>query len=30
MSFIQRPDDIAEAKKLIGGQTGVIAKIEKT
>lgn len=29
MSFIQRPDDIAEAKKLIGGQTGVIAKIEK-
>lgn len=29
MSFIQRPEDIAEAKKLIAGRAGVIAKIEK-
>jgi pyruvate kinase len=29
LSFVQRPDDIAEAKKLIAGRAGVMAKIEK-
>jgi pyruvate kinase len=29
LSFVQRPDDIAEARKLIRGRAGVMAKIEK-
>ena len=29
LSFVQRPDDVAEARKLIAGRTGVMAKIEK-
>jgi pyruvate kinase len=29
LSFIQRPDDIAEAKKLVRGRAAVLAKIEK-
>jgi pyruvate kinase len=29
LSFVQRPDDIAEAKKLARGHAGVMAKIEK-
>jgi pyruvate kinase len=29
LSFVQRPDDIAEAKKLARGRAGVLAKIEK-
>jgi len=29
LSFVQRPDDIAEAKKLVAGQAAVMAKIEK-
>ena len=29
LSFVQRPEDVAEARKLIGGRAGLIAKIEK-
>ncbi len=29
LSFVQRPDDVAEAKKLIGGRAGVMVKLEK-
>ncbi len=29
LSFVQRPDDVAEARKLIYGRAGVMAKIEK-
>ncbi|MBB5519297.1 pyruvate kinase [Amphiplicatus metriothermophilus] len=29
LSFVQRPDDIAEARDLIGDRAGIIAKIEK-
>lgn len=29
LSFVQRPDDIAEAKKLVQGRAGVLAKLEK-
>jgi len=29
LSFIQRPDDIAEARKIVRGRAGVLAKIEK-
>jgi len=29
LSFVQRPDDIAEVKKLVRGQAAVLAKIEK-
>jgi len=29
LSFVQRPDDVAAAKKLIGGRAAVMAKIEK-
>ena len=29
LSFIQRPDDIAEARKVIQGRAGIMAKIEK-
>jgi pyruvate kinase len=29
LSFIQRPDDIAEARKIVGNRAGIMAKIEK-
>ncbi|NNE21548.1 MAG: pyruvate kinase, partial [Rhizobiales bacterium] len=29
MSFVQRPEDIAEGRKLVRGRAGVMAKIEK-
>jgi len=29
LSFVQRPDDVAEGRKLIAGRAGVMAKIEK-
>ena len=29
LSFVQRPDDVAEARKLIRGRAGVMTKIEK-
>ncbi|GER08282.1 pyruvate kinase [Iodidimonas muriae] len=29
LSFVQRPEDVAEAKKLVAGRAGVLAKIEK-
>ena len=29
LSFVQRPEDVAEARKLVGGRAGVMAKIEK-
>lgn len=29
LSFVQRPEDVAEAKKIIAGRAGLIAKIEK-
>lgn len=29
MSFIQRPEDVAEGKKLAAGRAGIMAKIEK-
>jgi len=29
LSFVQRPDDVAEARKLIAGRAAVMAKIEK-
>ena len=29
LSFVQRPDDIAEARKLIGGRARIMAKLEK-
>ena len=29
LSFIQRPEDVAEAKKITGGRAAVMAKIEK-
>ncbi len=29
LSFIQRPEDIAEARKLIGGRAAIMAKLEK-
>ncbi len=29
LSFVQRPDDVAEAKKLVQGKAAVMAKIEK-
>jgi pyruvate kinase len=29
LSFVQRPEDVAEAKRLVGGKAGVLAKIEK-
>ncbi len=29
LSFIQRPDDVAEARKLIQGRAGIMSKIEK-
>lgn len=29
LSFVQRPEDLAEARKLIGGQAALLAKIEK-
>jgi pyruvate kinase len=29
LSFVQRPDDVAEAKKLVAGRAGVMVKLEK-
>jgi len=29
LSFVQRPEDVAEARKLIGDKIGIISKIEK-
>lgn len=29
LSFVQRPEDVAEARKLIGGKASLLAKIEK-
>ncbi len=29
LSFVQRPEDMAEARKLVGGRAGVMAKLEK-
>ena len=29
LSFVQRPDDVAEGRKLVRGRAGVMAKIEK-
>tara|TARA_Y100001936_G_scaffold193763_1_gene193448 strand:- start:40820 stop:42301 length:1482 start_codon:yes stop_codon:yes gene_type:complete len=29
LSFVQRPDDIAEARKIIAGRAGVLSKLEK-
>ncbi|MBL8907269.1 MAG: pyruvate kinase [Rhizobiales bacterium] len=29
LSFVQRPEDVAEARKLVRGRAGVMAKIEK-
>jgi pyruvate kinase len=29
LSFVQRPDDVAELRKLVAGRAGVLAKIEK-
>ncbi|HEY8947504.1 MAG TPA: pyruvate kinase [Rhizomicrobium sp.] len=29
LSFVQRPDDVAELRKLVRGRAGVLAKIEK-
>ncbi|MBT3239189.1 MAG: pyruvate kinase [Rhodospirillaceae bacterium] len=29
LSFVQRPEDVAEAKRLVDGQAGVLAKLEK-
>src|SRR3546814_16978698 len=29
LSFVQRPEDVAEARKLIGGRASLLAKIEK-
>jgi pyruvate kinase len=29
LSFVQRPEDVAEARKLVGTRAGVLAKIEK-
>jgi pyruvate kinase len=28
-SFVQRPDDVAEARKLVAGQAGIMVKLEK-
>ncbi|MBT4940373.1 MAG: pyruvate kinase, partial [Rhodospirillaceae bacterium] len=29
LSFVQRPEDVAEARKLIAGRAGILAKMEK-
>ena len=29
LSFVQRPEDVAEARRLVGGKAAVLAKIEK-
>ena len=29
LSFVQRPEDVAEARRLIGGKANLLAKIEK-
>ncbi len=29
LSFVQRPEDVAEARKLVGGRAGLMSKLEK-
>ena len=29
LSFVQRPDDVAEARKLVGGRAAILVKLEK-
>jgi pyruvate kinase len=29
LSFVQRPDDVAEARKIVGGRAGILVKLEK-
>ncbi|MBX6369327.1 MAG: pyruvate kinase [Rhodospirillales bacterium] len=29
LSFVQRPDDVAEGRKLVGGRAGILVKLEK-
>jgi pyruvate kinase len=29
LSFVQRPDDVAEARKLVNGRAGILVKLEK-
>ena len=29
LSFVQRPEDVAEARKIVGGQAGILVKLEK-
>ncbi|HAH11012.1 MAG TPA: pyruvate kinase, partial [Alphaproteobacteria bacterium] len=29
LSFVQRPEDVAEARKIVAGRAGVLSKIEK-
>jgi pyruvate kinase len=29
LSFVQRPDDVAEARKLVAGRAGILVKLEK-
>lgn len=29
MSFVQRPDDVAEGRKLVAGRAGILSKLEK-
>ncbi len=29
LSFVQRPEDVAEARKLVGGRAGILVKMEK-
>ncbi|HJO96749.1 MAG TPA: pyruvate kinase, partial [Rhodospirillales bacterium] len=29
LSFVQRPDDVAEARKIVGGKAGILVKLEK-
>jgi pyruvate kinase len=29
LSFVQRPEDVAEARELVGDKAGLLAKIEK-
>ena len=29
LSFVQRPDDVAEGRKLVGGRAGIMVKLEK-
>jgi len=29
LSFVQRPEDVAEARQIVAGRAGVLAKLEK-